>query len=684
MEKRCYGCMEPNTQPVCAHCGFPEGTRNPFPCLPAGLVLHGRYLLGRVLGRGGFGITYLGWDQTLNRRVAVKEFFPANIVQRDRDSNQVFCTQNAEAFRELREKFLDRDARVPAGLEKIPQIAQVHDFFEEHDTAYIVMEYVDGVSLDVYIREQTLSLEQVLELLEPVMEALEQLHQAGFVHRDIAPDNIRIQPDGKAKLLDFGTVRARVSQGKSSALAVFKPGFSPPEQYLRQEKSGPWTDVYALGATIWYCLTREDPPQSPELMYGGEGLDWSGLSGLSKTQREALQKATALHTEDRFQTLAQFREALRPGKKAKPGKQKKPPRSSGARLKAGILTAAVLALAALLAVLWLLPKPVDLSGIPAMRRDFLVEGRATGEDSFYGVVEHRSQIHSIIFRNYTSGAPKVGSMDLSQQGDRSVLAWAEETDGMYRVYIAGEGGVRAPQDAAYLFSGCENMQTLNFYSYFYTGQTTDMTGMFADCGKLSYLSLSNEEHTFDTGCVTSMQGMFENCAELESITAGGLDTSAVTDMSQMFYNCRALRSFQWPDMDTGNVTDFSRMFYGCESMYTLDLSKLNTEQAQSMAQMFWGCTKLYSLDLTGFRTARVEDMEAMFYSCTELSKVDVSGFDTSHVTNMTGMFQNCPKLPDQDFSKWRVGQVRAYEQFLDEGRTINGRPWEQFFGPEGK
>lgn len=294
----CPACFMPKTQrEVCRDCGYPVRVqnRNGVHLLP-GTRLLSRYLVGRVLGQGGFGATYLGWDERLQIKVAVKEFYPANLVSRVIGSPGVipFSDEHARSFSAGLAKFLE-EARMLARLREVKEIVSVQDFFGENETAYIVMELLDGRTLKRHVAESGGRLEarKTLTLLSPIMKALHAVHEQGLIHRDISPDNIFLTSGGERKLLDFGA--ARHAAGRSADLTVIlKPGYAPPEQYAPDGKQGPWTDVYALCATAYYALTGKTPPDAtsrfmsdrvPRLAEGGAtvppGFEKVLLSGLS-------------------------------------------------------------------------------------------------------------------------------------------------------------------------------------------------------------------------------------------------------------------------------------------------------------------------------------------------------------------------------------------------------------------
>lgn len=250
---------------TCRGCGYPgqSDNRNGVHLMP-GTVLLDRYRVGRVLGQGGFGATYLGWDDRLRIKVAVKEFYPANLIARVSGGSGVipFSDEHARSFAAGLSKFLE-EARLLARLRDVKEIVSVQDFFEENDTAYLVMELLEGRTLKKYVTEcgGRIDAKRTLKILAPIMKALNAVHEQGLIHRDISPDNIFLTTGGERKLLDFGAARQAAGQD-SSLTVILKPGYAPPEQYSHDGRQGPWTDVYAMCATAYQALTGKAPPDA--------------------------------------------------------------------------------------------------------------------------------------------------------------------------------------------------------------------------------------------------------------------------------------------------------------------------------------------------------------------------------------------------------------------------------------
>lgn len=334
--------MELTEQAVCPRCGWGAEQNNEPHQLPVGTILAGKYQVGRVLGQGGFGITYLGWDLNLDIRVCIKEFFPASAVNRDHNrTSAVTCnTTHLEAgYASSRERFL-REAKSMAKFRDVPQIVSIFDFFQANNTAYMVMQYIEGIDLAKYVRKRggRIAMDETLRILKPVMEALSLVHKAGLIHRDIAPDNIMLHPRDGAKLMDFGAVRQVDNPDADGELtrsteAILKNGFAPMEQYQSRGSLGPWTDVYALSATIYYCVTGRIPTEALTRMIEETPLDWSGAEGITQRQIEVLEQGMAIRAKNRIQSVKELMEVLYAPGKPEPQPAPKPLPKRGPELK---------------------------------------------------------------------------------------------------------------------------------------------------------------------------------------------------------------------------------------------------------------------------------------------------------------------------------------------------------------
>ena len=342
----CYNCFrEKQNNGVCPLCGYdPAGNATKYPlALKQGAILNGRYVIGRVLGQGGFGITYIALDDRRKRRVAVKEYLPTDFAYRteDRYGVRAYSGDRRDYFEYGKQQFLI-EAKTLANFIGESNIVRVHRYFEENGTAYFSMEYVDGVSLHRYMWEKggRLSVEETNSLLLPLMESLDQIHARGIVHRDIAPDNILVQRDGRTKLIDFGAARYSTGEKSQSLDVILKHGYAPYEQYMRHGRQGPFTDVYAMAATYYHAITGKIPPEAVDRMVDDAMLPPSALGAEIDYVTEAvLLKALAIRPGDRIQRMGQFREALL---MAKDWRKQEPLwlRTCGVALADGYLTAA--------------------------------------------------------------------------------------------------------------------------------------------------------------------------------------------------------------------------------------------------------------------------------------------------------------------------------------------------------
>ncbi|RHK40125.1 serine/threonine protein kinase [Anaerobutyricum hallii] len=283
-------------------------------CLRKETRLIGRYTIEGVLGQGGFGITYLGIDELHEKKVAIKEFFPQGIVTRNieyEDTVTVTFVGEKANYEKGKERFL-KEARTMAKFSKDEGIVKALDFFEINNTAYIVMEYLEGITLKQYLREnQRIAPEDLIELLVPLIESLDEIHSQGMIHRDISPDNIMVLPDGRIKLMDFGAARDYTEFGEKSLSIVLKPGYAPPEQYQTHGIQGPWTDIYALCATMYKCITGENPPDAIERVMDDSLKKISEFGIVIPPQEEAaIIKGMSVSAKDRYQDIKDFCEDL--------------------------------------------------------------------------------------------------------------------------------------------------------------------------------------------------------------------------------------------------------------------------------------------------------------------------------------------------------------------------------------
>lgn len=318
MNKRCMGCMNEYSEEfeICPYCGFVENSEPESPLhMEPGTYLADRYIVGRVVGYGGFGVTYIGWDAKLEQKVAIKEYLPSEFSTRAPGHSKltIYSGDKAEQFSKGLNQFVDEAKRL-AKFQNTTGIVKVFDSFEENQTAYIIMEYLDGETLAAKLkRDGVMAADDAISLLMPIMESLETVHEEGILHRDIAPDNIFITKDGDAKLIDFGAARYATTGYSMSLTVLIKPGFSPEEQYRTRGDQGPHTDVYSMAATLYKTITGKTPPDSLKRRVEFEKSNKDILFPLHKFAKEipestenAITNALNVRIEDRTPTMAAF------------------------------------------------------------------------------------------------------------------------------------------------------------------------------------------------------------------------------------------------------------------------------------------------------------------------------------------------------------------------------------------
>lgn len=307
----CVGCFtEKNDSQICPTCGYAAGKEGSSLILPQGTLVRGQYCIGNILGvPGGFGVTYLGYNQKLQTKVAIKEYLPKELVGRERDGCAVVVhsAQDEEAFKLGMDQFLN-EARLLAKFSH-PNIIRVLDFFAENGTAYLVMEYHQGINLVEYMQAHgnTLAEEVVKKIMLPILNGLQEVHAQGVLHRDIKPQNIYITANNTPILLDFGAARYVSKDIKESLSLIMTPKFSPYEQYHKQGNQGPWTDVYGVAATIYYMFTGEAPQ---DVLVRMENDNFSLAADVPKKMsvemRYIVTKGMALQPADRFQSIEEM------------------------------------------------------------------------------------------------------------------------------------------------------------------------------------------------------------------------------------------------------------------------------------------------------------------------------------------------------------------------------------------
>ena len=671
----------------CSECGRPYGSveTEPFALKP-GTILDGKYLVGEMLGQGGFGITYIGFDLLLEQKVAIKEYYPMSTGMVSRENSTTVVWSSAVMQKSGMEKGFDsflKEARKMAKLGGIPGVVGVKSVFIQNETAYIVMDFIEGETLLKKLqREGPMDYGTCISLMTPIMQALAEVHKHGIIHRDISPDNIMVQNDGRLILLDLGAAKDLDIQGKDgnvqSSQMVAKHGFSPVEQYGQAGKIGPWTDVYAMAATIYYCCTGVLPPSATDRTIGDT---LTCRPRLTKEEFDVLAFCMSVLPQNRPQNMDALlqivthpvgsTQPVRDVPKTEPIRPEtrnlQPPKPDPGRPLPKWLIPGIAAAVAVIALIISVgsggkkSSPAPSVKAPAAQtvatepaptapmevRTMAAAELAFDEDAFFWGQERymRKDVKTLTFQSSLQNVPS-SAWDVSEAGDGSVLAWMDNGD----LYVAADGAIAPNSDASWLFHKFVNLKTINFGNCFVTSSVTRMSGMFGGCSSLTGLDLS----CFETSAVTDMYGVFSSCGSLTHLDLTSFDTSNVTDMSSMFDGCRSLTSLDLTSFDTSSVTDMGSMFNDCMSLPHLNLTSFDTSKATDMAFMFSGCNSLTRLDLSNFDTSNVTNMLWMFGLCYDLTSLNLSSFDASAVTKMDDIFTRCDVLTDLNCSDARI------------------------------
>ena len=571
--RRCMRCMHELAadQKFCPECGRPYGSVNTESfALKPGTILDGKYLVGEMLGQGGFGITYIGFDLLLEQKVAIKEYFPMSTGMVSRENRSMVVWSTAMMGKTGTQKGFDsflKEARKMAKLGGIPGVVGVKSVFIQNETAYIVMDFIEGETLLKKLqREGPMPFDTCLSLLTPIIQALAEVHEHGIIHRDISPDNIMVRPDGRLILLDLGAAKDLDIQGRDgnvqSSQMVAKQGFSPIEQYQRNASIGPWTDVYAMAATIYYCCTGILPPTAVDRIVD-DTLTCQPL--LTQAQFDVLAYCMSIRAENRPKNMtALLQMAVRPQ-----GGQAEPPRAVPTpkpveTVKATPRPAAVQAAPAAPKPTYPTPtpsappqpaaaKPAPAAVKPAAKAPttsqpsqqkrslpkWLIPVAAVvvlllcifigsakkasatdtvyvmaptpynGTSYFWGQERYpREDVYYVSFLSSLKSAPS-DAWDMSDAGDGSILAWMSGNN----LYVASNGKIAPNPNASNMFGRFVNLKEINFGRNFDTSNVTNMSYMFYNCRSLTKLDLSY----FHASSATNTTSMFKNCDMLKTL-----------------------------------------------------------------------------------------------------------------------------------------------------------------------
>lgn len=311
----CSKCLkEIQEEAICPYCGYDHSSQNSPQMLEEGALLcDGRYQIGACIGAGGFGLTYAAWDLRLNQPVAIKEYFPMGLCDRDsREDYKVLPVPETEGIYQVGLLRFIREARILGTLRNVKNVVPVLDWFDGNNTAYIVMNYIRGITLDEYVRENHTAPHELISIMRDLVDTLILVHSQGILHRDISPTNIMVQEDGTLILIDFGAAanEDRRAIGKDHTV-IFNKRYAPIEQYDEDGLQGPWTDVYSLSATLYTLICGEPPAEAPARV-GNDPLKSPGSRGirLKKYQEQAILQGLAVQPKKRIQSMEIFRSIL--------------------------------------------------------------------------------------------------------------------------------------------------------------------------------------------------------------------------------------------------------------------------------------------------------------------------------------------------------------------------------------
>ena len=663
--RRCMKCMHPLTagETVCPECGRAYGSANAETfALKPGTILEGKYLVGEMLGQGGFGITYIGFDLLLEQKVAIKEYYPMSTGMVSREGHSTVVWSSAMMGKTGTQKGFDsflKEARKMAKLGGIPGVVGVKSVFIQNETAYIVMDFIEGETLLKKLQKNgPMDFDSCVKLMTPIMQALAEVHEHGIIHRDISPDNIMVRPDGKLILLDLGAAKDLDIQGNDgsvqSSQMVAKHGFSPIEQYSKSGKVGPWTDIYAMAATIYYCCTGILPPPATDRTID-DTLACQPL--LTQTQFGILADCMRMRPQDRPQSMDTLLQMLThpqgevkaepfkvvpeaeppkpvepekaPPKPAepkvepaetKPEPQPTPPPQPDAKQKrlfpAWWAAVVVIVLGIIIGVTRISSAaPFTAAKTPSADAYTMVQTSYSPSDVYFWGQQKwkRSDVKTITFRTVQDAEKDipVTAWDVSSARDRSVVAWMVSGN----LHVAATGKIVLNSNASGMFASFANLTEIDFGHGLDTSKVTNMRSMFYDCGSLTSLDLSG----FDTSNVTNMQGMFSSCSSLSELDLSGFDTSKVTDMARMFSSCGSLSKLDLSGFDSSNVGNMEDIFYGCSSLKNLTCSdrKILAKYSASAASL---STDVHVMARTFYASGREEEC---FWGQTQYKRKDV-------------------------------------------------------------
>ncbi len=627
MSKLCYSCMSRIDDGTlkCPVCGFSlDEYQSKIHQLRPSSLLNNRYLVGKVIGEGGFGITYVGFDIKLDIKVAIKEYFPHGMVMRDVTSEQ---GNTVSAFdgtnKDMYEKYLSRfyaEAKALAKLKSIDGIVNVQDYFTENDTAYIIMEYVDGRDLKKYAADEggKLSPSAALKLLKPVAVSLKQLHANGIIHRDISPDNIMVDSKGKVILIDLGASREFGDLQKSMSI-LLKPGYAPLEQYNSSEKQGPYTDIYAFCATLYRIITGTRPVDVVERVSKDMLKKPSELGiDIDSNVEAAIMKGMAVNPENRFQSMDELIPAFYEGKRT--GKKKK-----------GIIIGTVVTLAAAAAIM--IPIVVVNSGEKKYAASAPIE--IAVEKNIDGLKELDLSYMDIANLNFLNevNTDDIESLNLSGNRNLATIEGIEKCKNLKSVNLNNVGHLDFSPLAK-----CKNLSSLSLLGDEGINEFASIT----ELKNIEFLDLSESDIND-----LSFLDYFTNLKKLEIDSCGNLKSlpgEAVLKQLEVLYvgKCPAAneleKGIELPCIKELSVRENTFADPGFITNYKDTLKSLNANNTNIKIDDILKLTKLSALNYCD-SAENLKELE----KCTWLKSLVIGNVDTN--------YENVDDLQNLDYSK---------------------------------
>ena len=653
-------------------------------------ILNGRYIIQDVLSQDAFEITYLAKDYQTGSFVLIKEYCPEGIVYRTAALALLPVNNLVENnFLSGKRSFL-REGKKLAGLDRNPNIVSIFGGFEENNTAYLTMEYIQGKTLSVYVREKggRLHWGDALTLLLPVMEVLTSFHAKGILHRNITPDNIIVTPEERAMLLDFGAARYYTGARSQSLDLILNHGFAPYEQYLANGNQGPWTDVYSMAAALYKVITGITPPDAPDRFVGPDPLKRPSQTGadVSGGYEEILLKALSTAAEERFQSMEDFIRSLQSGRIEVSQKaediiiinfedDEEDDGGIGLTIDRG------------------------QGGIGGFGGTFGLDSDDSGRTFGPGTDDSGRTIrHGSDGFGETDGGRSEGS---GETDGNKLFKWIKKKKILFAIAGAAILGICVaaiwpfPTPVEYggqlkedvfekMVDNKYDLESAKEYGVFGSGykrsdiiavtfltstkdESDNSWDVSADHDK-SVRAWTEEEggyhHLYiaSKGGMTApenLQGMFEGYVNLQAIEWNdAINMQNVKNMKTLFYGCEKLEKLDLTPFQTAEPETLRFMLDSCKSLISLDVSCLNTSSVKDMAGLFYGCSGIRELDLSGFDTSNVEDIKSMFCDCSALEKIEFgSGFNTEKVRIFSFMFSDCTSLASLDTTVLDLGNA---------------------------